>query len=282
MLRFLTTLLPALFFLNAMGRLSAVEQAGVGLTGTVKDVLLPGPELRVKPDTGGRHPLVVRITASYPHGTAGFRYNFAWSAFEPGSHNLSAWLERTDGSVAVDLPPIPVEATALLPAGPPGPLAEFSAPVPQLGGYRTTLIAGGVIWLGGLIGLLCWRKSKAAATVVAEETVLPIAERLRPLLDLARTGSLDGEGRAKLERLVLGFWRERLSLTHLPMPEAMQQLRAHPEAGSLLRQVEEWLHSGKAPARESAVVEILTPYLSASAAAAHSAASVSASASVLP
>ena len=62
------------------------------------------------------------------------------------------------------------------------------------------------------------------------------------------------------------------------MPEAMQQLRAHPEAGSLLRQVEEWLHSGKAPARESAVVEILTPYLSASTAA-HSA---SASASVLP
>ena len=31
---------------------------------------------------------------------------------------------------------------------------------------------------------------------------------------------------------------------------------------SLLRHVEEWLHSGKAAARESAVAELLTPYLS--------------------
>jgi hypothetical protein len=256
-----TILLLTLFFLGASG-LTAADQAGVGLTGTVKDVMLPGPELRVKPDTGGRHPLVLRITATYPHGTAGFRYDFVWSALEPGGHNLSDWLERMDGTAATGLPPVPVEATPLLPPGPPGTLAEFTVPVPELGGYRSALITGGVIWLAGLIALICWRKNKPAAPGEVQETDLSVADRLRPLLDQARTGSLDAEGRARLERLVLGFWRERLSLTHLPMPAAMQQLRAHPEAGTLLRQVEEWLHSGKAPARESAVVEILTPYLS--------------------
>lgn len=246
------------------GPLRAAEQAGVGLTAEVKDVLLPGPELRVKPDTGGRSPVVLRITATYPHGTAGFRYDFAWSALEAGPHNLSQYLERRDGSPVEGLPAVPVEAMALLPPGPPKTLPEFSAPVPQLGGYRTALIAGGVVWLGGLVGLLCWRRKKVVVSVDEAEASLPLEERLRPLLEQARSGSLDADGRARLERLVLGFWRGRLGLTSLPMPEAMKQLRAHPEAGQLLRHVEEWLHSGKAAARESAVADLLLPYLSGS------------------
>ena len=89
-------LLQALLILTWIGvaLLPAADQAGVGLTGELKDVLLPGPELRVKPDTGGRSPVVLRITATYPHGTAGFRYDFSWSALEAGPHNLSQYLER--------------------------------------------------------------------------------------------------------------------------------------------------------------------------------------------
>jgi hypothetical protein len=235
--------------------LHAAEQAGVGLTAELKDVLLPGPELRVKPDTGGRSPVVLRITATYPHGTAGFRYDFVWSALDAGPHNLSQYLERQDGSPAPDLPPVPVEAIALLPPGPPKTLPEFAAPVPALGGYRTMLIAGGVVWLAGLIGLLAWRRKKVVVSEDVLESAIPLEDRLRPLLEKARAGSLDAEGRARLDRLVLGFWRGRLGLTGLPMPEAMKQLRAHPEAGQLLRQVEEWIHSGKAAAQESAVAE---------------------------
>jgi hypothetical protein len=241
--RFLTIRVLVLS-LTAAALLPAADKAGVGLTATLTEVLLPGPELRVKPDTGGR-------------------YDFAWSALEAGPHNLSTLLERADGTPAPDLPPVPVEAIAILPPGPPGTLPEFKAPLPKLGGYRTALITGGVLWLAGFIGLLCWRRKKTAdLAAAAAEINLPLAERLRPLLEQARAGSLDGEGRARLERLVLGFWRERLELTQLPMPEAIRQLRAHPEAGALLRHVEEWLHSGKAAARESAVAELLAPYLS--------------------
>ena len=257
-------LLQALLILTWIGvaLLPAADQAGVGLTGELKDVLLPGPELRVKPDTGGRSPVVLRITATYPHGTAGFRYDFSWSALEAGPHNLSQYLERQDGHPPDGLPPVPVEAVALLPPGPPRTLPEFAAPLPQLGGYRTALIAGGVVWLGGLIGLICWRRKKAVPGIAEAEAAVPLEERLRPLLEQARAGSLDAEGRARLDRLVLGFWRSRLGLTGITMSEAMKQLRAHPEAGQLLRHVEEWLHSGKAAARESAVAELLMPYLS--------------------
>ena len=45
------------------------------------------------------------------------------------------------------------------------------------------------------------------------------------------------------------------------MPVAVRQLRDHPEAGALLRKVEEWLHSGKAPEAEAAVADLLAPNL---------------------
>jgi len=239
------------------------QATGVGLTGDVKDVLLPGPELRVKPDPEGRSPVVVRLTATYPHGTAGFRYDLNWFAYEPGSHNLADSLERVDGSPTGELPSVMVEAVSLLPPGPPRTLAEFSAPIPKLGGYRTALIVGGCVWVAGLIALLCWRRKKPAPDETHTLPDPPLADRLRVLLDQARTGTLDADGRARLERLVLGFWRERLDLTGLPVPEAIRRLREHPEAGGLLRQVEEWLHSGKSGARESEMAALLTPYLAA-------------------
>ncbi len=237
------------------------QSAGVGLTGEIKEVFLPGGELRVKPDPAGRSPLAVRITAAYPHGTAGYRYDFAWVAYESGQHDIARYLERVDGSPAGDLPPVLAEAAGILPPGPPGGLAEFSAPAPSLGGYRTALITTGCLWAAGLIGLLCWRRQKSEPAETAVAADLPLGDRLRALLERARSGSLDANHRAELERLVLGFWRERLDLTRLPVPEAIRRLRDHPEAGGLLRQVEEWLHSGKSPTRETEIASLLTPYL---------------------
>jgi hypothetical protein len=236
--------------------------AGVGLTGLIQDLLLPGSELQVKPDPEGRSPVVVRLTAVRPHGTAGFRYDLSWFAYEAGPHDLSQYLERVDGSPLGALPAIGVEAVAVLPPGPPQTLPEFQAPLPKLGGYRTALVVGGCLWLAGLIALFIWRRPRSlTAAAVAPDATLPLADRLRVLLENARTGSLDADGRAQLERLVLGFWRERLQLTNLPVPEAVHCLRNHPEAGGLLREVESWLHSGKSTASATSMAALLLPYL---------------------
>lgn len=248
----------------ATGALSSTAQppAGVGLTGLIQDLLLPGSELQVKPDPEGRSPVVVRMTAVRPHGTAGFRYDFSWFAYEAGPHDLSQYLERVDGSPRGALPAIGVEVVAVLPPGPPQTLPEFQAPLPKLGGYRTALVVGGCLWLAGWVALFVWRRPRSSTTAaVAPDATLPLTDRLRVLLENARTGSLDADGRAQLERLVLGFWRERLHLTDLPVPEAVHRLRNHPEAGGLLREVESWLHSGKSTASESHMAALLLPYL---------------------
>jgi hypothetical protein len=241
---------------------TAQPPAGVGLTGLIQDLLLPGSELQVKPDPEGRSPVVVRMTAVRPNGTAGFRYDFSWFAYEAGPHDLSQYLERVDGSPLGAMPAIGVEAVAVLPPGPPQTLPEFQAPLPKLGGYRTALVAGGCLWLAGWVALFIWRRPHSStATAVAPDAVRPLAERLRFLLESARTGSLDADGRAQLERHVLGLWRERLHLTDLPVPEAVHRLRNHPEAGGLLREVESWLHSGKSTASETHMAALLLPYL---------------------
>ena len=147
---------------------TAQPPAGVGLTGLIQDLLLPGSELQVKPDPEGRSPVVVRMTAVRPHGTAGFRYDFSWFAYEAGPHDLSQYLERVDGSPLGAMPAIGVEAVALLPPGPPQTLPEFQAPLPKLGGYRTALVAGGCLWLAGWVALFVWRRPRSrTATAVA-------------------------------------------------------------------------------------------------------------------
>ncbi len=243
-------------------RTQTPPSSGVGLSGEVRDVLLPGSLLRVKPDPGGRSDVVLRITESYPHGTVGFRYDLSWTAYRAGSHNLSEYLERVDGGPAGDLPAVLVEAVSVLPPGPPGTLAVFEAPLPEVGGYRTFLIAAGVVWAAGLAGLVMWRRKRVPESVSATESEVTLADRLRLLLEKARGGTLGPEEKARLDRLVLGFWRERLDLTEVPLLEALRRMRDHPEAGALLRQVEEWLHSGKTAAgEEAAVARVLAPYL---------------------
>jgi hypothetical protein len=79
------------------------------------------------------------------------------------------------------------------------------------------------------------------------------------LVEAAAAGELGPEGQAQLERLLTGYWRERLALPELRMAEAVMRLKAHAEAGELLRALERWLHRpGGISATEVSV--LLEPY----------------------
>ena len=56
----------------------------VGMPGRLDGVVLPGPELEAKPLTDKRAPVVLRVAAVYPHGTA-FRYDLEYTGLEPGT-----------------------------------------------------------------------------------------------------------------------------------------------------------------------------------------------------
>lgn len=229
----------------------------VGMAGRIEQIVLPGSELEAKPDEDGDSPIVLRLAATYPHGTA-FRYDIVYYGLEPGEFNLADYLRRKDGTSTDDLPPLKVTVSAVLPPGQIEPNAPKLQEPPSLGGYRTVLFLAGAIWIVGLLAILLFRRRRAADAATAAQP-LSLADRLRPIVEDAIAGNLTGTQQAELERMLLAFWRERLNLGDMKAADAIVALRENDEAGRLLQQLEIWLHRPGISA-ETDVAELLRPY----------------------
>jgi len=227
----------------------------VGLPARIDQLVLPGPELEVKP-LAARTPIVLRIVHVAPHGSA-FRYDLEYCGLEPGTFDLANYLRRKDRSAATDLPPLPVTIKSLLPPGQVKPHELEPQPGPHLGGYRLALIIGGVLWLLGFLAiLLVGRPRKKAIHQTARPVTL--ADRLRPLIEDAVAGKVEASRLAELERTLIVYWERRLQLSDRKPAEVLAVLRLHAEAGPLLRQLEVWLHRPGAATID--VASLLAPY----------------------
>jgi hypothetical protein len=231
----------------------------VGMPATIAQVVLSGTELEAKPIEDRRVPLVLRIAASYPHGSA-FRYDLVYYGLEPGAYDLKDYLRRKDGSSIKNLSPIPVRIEPVLPPGQIQPHSLVLAPSPFLGGYRLLLVVGGVAWVAGLAAILLagrWKRTEVAAVSLRPVT---LSDRLRPLVDAAVAGNLTEGQHAELERLLIGYWRKRLGLEKSAPAEFIGVLRNHEDAGPLLRRLEDWLHRPGGSAEPVDVAALLKPY----------------------
>jgi hypothetical protein len=229
----------------------------VGMQGHIDGIVLPGPELEVRPLENSQAPFVLRIARVQPQGTA-FRYDFVYYGLEPRTYDLTQYLRPKKGSASVKLPTLEVEVRGLLGPGLIHPHALEPKRASWFAGYRVALLAGAVLWiLGFFFILLRGRKKKwAAKEAVVRETV---ADRLRPLVIRAMAGTLSSDQMAELERTLLAFWRHRLGLENDKAPVALAKMRQHPEAGVLLNQLELWLH--RPGTREQVDVgKLLWPY----------------------
>jgi hypothetical protein len=231
--------------------------AKVGRAAHIDQLVLPGPELEAKPLGDRQAPIVLRITSVQPHGTA-FRYDLVYYGLEAGTFDLKNYLRRKNGSAASDLPSIPVTIESVLPAGQVRPSALPLHGSPWLGGYRLTLIVGGILWGAGLFAIVFVRRRRHRATVAATQP-LTMADRLRPLVERAMAGTLDRGEQAELERTLLAYWRRRLALHETKPAETFRVLRDHAEAGPLLVKLEEWLHR-PGDAQPTDLTTILAPY----------------------
>lgn len=238
---------------------AALAETTVGMTGRLEGVVLPGPELEAKPLTDRMGRVVVRVVRVYPHGTA-FRYDLEYAGLEPGTHDLRDYLRRKDGSPTGNLPPVPVKVNPVLPPGRVKPNELTIEPGPRLGGYRTLLIALGIVWGLGLAVIVAsfFYPRRKRATAMSDKPV-SLADRLRPLVEGAVAGTLSQGQLADLERALLAYWRKRLHLEAAEPGAAIDALRGHPEAGPLLAQLERWLHHPE-PSAPVDVAGLLAPY----------------------
>ncbi len=229
----------------------------VGAPGFVDQIKLPGSELAAKPVSDDRVPIVVRIVKTFPHGDH-FRYDIAFQGLEPGEYNLADYLVRKDGSSTEDLPEIKVEIRSLLPPGQIEPNQLENSILPRLGGYKSLMVIAIVFWsivFAGLI-LLGWKRKETAPII---ETKKSFADLLRPRLEQAMRGELHHTQLAELERMLIAFWRRRLDLEGVAIESAIEKIKANPEAGPTVLQLEKWIHSPHAQSDVS-LQQLLAPY----------------------
>jgi hypothetical protein len=245
--------------LAALALVQAAPELGsstVGMPVSVRELVLPGPELEVVPATDAT-PVIVRLEAVRPHGEH-FRYDLVWYGLEPGQHDLGHFLRRKDGAAGPDLPPLPVVVRSLLAPGQVEPHRPDAGALPGLGGYRWVLAGAAAAWVLALLALLsAGRRRRARAPVGAPRAPDPAA-RLRALVAAAEGGALEPAGRAELELALIAHWKRRLGLGELEAAAALARLAAHPEAGPLLAGLEDWLHRPGRP--DVDLARLLAPY----------------------
>ena len=158
-----------------------------------------------------------------------------------------------------DVPSILVEIQPVLPPGQiePNPLVPRS--VGRLGGYRTMLLVGGILWIGGLLVILFVGRNRGRAATLSAGRPASLADRLRGTIEDAVSGKLNQSELAELERMLLAYWRRRLGMEDLDAADAIARLREHEEAGALLKQLERWLHRPET-ASDIDVAALLEPY----------------------
>lgn len=252
-------LVVALWTAGAAAQEPVRLETTVGMTGKLEGVVLPGPELKAKDYTDRKIPVVIQKLIVYPHGTD-FRYDIDYHGLDPGEYDLTQYLVRVDGKPAVGLPPVRVKVNPIRPPGQVEPNQLVVEKSPWLGGYRLLLIVLGVLWVVGFVGIVLsffFPRRKDRALSVGRPVTL--ADRLRPLVEGAIAGKLTQPELAGLERGLLAYWRRRLGLEAVEPAEAMAELRKHPDAGPLLRKLEEWLHRPGPPAPVD-VGALLAPY----------------------
>lgn len=239
----------------------------IGIEGDVTITLDRG-DYQPKP-FDDRTVLILRLEAVTPSGDGKYVYNIHYMGFEPGSYKLSDYLIHPDGTLATEIGDVQVEVHSILPPDFDGALNTY---VPQLfpwiGGYRMLIGILAALWVLGLLAF-AWSYRRKKPALVQDDTPPPptYAERMRPFVEAAAAGTLTSTGQAQLERLMTGYWREKLALPDQQrMAESLAAMMRDTEAGSLLRAMERWLHrpGGASPAEVNALLE---PYRNPPAAA---------------
>jgi hypothetical protein len=248
------------FGISALAATNSASR-NIGIEGQVI-VALPRPDYRPRP-LDDRTELILRIEKITPVTNGQHCYEFFYMGLEPGAYKLADYLIRPDGSHPDELGDIRIQVRAMLPDDHDGKLNAYVPRLfPFIGGYRNALVAGGVIWILGIAAfIIASRKRRVFAEPVFVAPQPSFAERLRPLVEDAANGKLSVEGQANLERLLMGYWREKLNLPELRMAESLSRLKAHTEAGELLCALERWLHRPSGASREE-IRSLLEPYRS--------------------
>lgn len=212
----------------------------VGQMIRIDSVVIPGSEVEVAPIDDGTD-VVIRIRKVWPHGTDQ-RYDLEVQGRVAGVHDLAKYFRRTDGS-ALEVTGLPFEVTDLITEGPVEPHAPPQVKLGPIGGYGRWATAMATLWLIAGVSLIIWVFRRPRQVTDSSHARRTLAEQLQEAMQRVLAGSAERKDWARVESLLLAHWRKRLGLEGVSSAEALQRLRRDPQAGEVLRQLDEALHA---------------------------------------
>ncbi|GAA5494705.1 hypothetical protein Rhal01_00869 [Rubritalea halochordaticola] len=258
---YLFLLLPALVALMSMQHVHAEDKSSpLGMPVKVTDVYIPGSQVEPIPRKNLSSSLVIRILEIKP-ASEGFRYDMEVYGLDPGTHQLSKYLQYADSKEPVSELDTALEVTVQHPADtlPKPQKLSYSTPS-NLSNYRVMLWTLASVWILIFLLILFYRKKNKDASG-AEEVKLSTYEKIQELVLATAHGDLSHNQQAELERLIIGHWKKQVpGLEFMPTADAITQLRTHTEASPLVLKIEHWLHAPSASVTQKEIEPLLTTF----------------------
>lgn len=234
-----------------------------GITGEMT-FAYDGPELIAVLEQELSAPILLRLERS-----GADEYTARFIGAVEGDYDLRSLIRHRRGTEPTDLPPLDVRVVSNLPDRFQTDLYDAADLRPTLAsGYWRALAVLAVVWLAVPVVAIIRRLTRPRPVEEHEEVPAEptLADQLRPLVVAASERDLSLSEQARLELLLVHFWRERIAPDAPDVAAAIGVIRHHPEAGELLGAVESWLHRPEPDAHDPARLDaLLAPYRSASA-----------------
>ncbi len=213
-------------------------------------VILDRPDYQAVKPTAST-PLLLRIRSVEPVEN-GFRYDLLYTGVEAGVFNLTDFLLNPLGGRLRD-PVATVTIHSNISADAPFSVVTKAVPFPSPPfPYRMVMQVVGLAWLGWGVRLVFPKKEspRPALSAAGNETVQAgdepesetLSSLLRPLVEKAADKSITSSEKGRLEQILFLYWGKQMELDHLDSAEQLRRILEHPEAGLLLRTVEQWLY----------------------------------------
>ncbi|RBP45677.1 hypothetical protein DES53_10259 [Roseimicrobium gellanilyticum] len=228
-----------------------VEQAAI--------VTYSGPKLTVTPYKWG---VAVNMRIARMTEQDGTRvYDVRYIVNREGTFDLKDYLVAENGSKLDGLPSFKFHGDPKLSKNLDSRIQETEEVRVDVGGHYYATLAGlGVFWILWLLMLIFFRRPKKVAPPPPAPPGPTFAEMLRAYLQQIEAGTLDAEGKAKMEMLLLRRWREDLALGDVSMYSAFGAISQSDKTGKVLRDLQEWLHRPTTSVRREDITALLKPF----------------------
>jgi hypothetical protein len=228
-----------------------VEQAAI--------VTYSGPTLAVTPYKWG---VAVNVRIARMTEQDGTRvYDVRYIVNREGTFDLKDYLVAENGTMLDGLPSFKFHGDPSLSKNLDARIQETEEVRVDVGGHYYATLAGlGVFWILWLLMLIFFRRPKKVAPPPPAPPGPTFAEILRDYLRQIEAGTIDAEGKAKMEMLLLRRWREDLALGDVSMYSAFGAISQSDKAGKVLRALQDWLHRPSSNVRREDITALLKPF----------------------